>query len=189
MQYRETAQRLAQYRGEITELRKKMRALQQSVAPEEVAEYDFVTRAGKVALSELFGDKDSLFVIHNMGAGCPYCTLWADGFNGVLAHLENRAAFVVASPDAPETQEKFKASRGWRFRMVSHRDTSFAADMGYRSEQGWLPGVSVFTRDGGKILRIGDTGFGPGDDFCSLWHFLDLLPGGGGTWRPRFTYS
>jgi len=189
MEYRETAQRLAQYRGEITELRKKMRALQQSVAPAEVAEYEFLTREGRVALSQLFGDKDSLFVIHNMGAGCPSCTLWADGFNGVLAHLENRAAFVVASPDAPETQEKCKAARGWRFRMVSHRDTSFAADMGYRSEQRWLPGVSVFTRRDGKVLRVGDTGFGPGDDFCSLWHFLDLLPEGGGGWRPRFNYS
>jgi predicted dithiol-disulfide oxidoreductase (DUF899 family) len=188
MGYRETSQRLGQYRAEIAGLRKKMRSLQQEIEPQEVADYELATGAGTVRLSELFGDKDSLFVIHNMGAGCPYCTLWADGFNGVLPHLENRATFVVASPDAPATQEKFKAGRGWRFRMVSHQGTSFAADMGYRGENGFLPGVSVFKRQNGKMLRVGDTAFGPGDDYCSLWHFFDLLPEGSGDWRPRFAY-
>jgi predicted dithiol-disulfide oxidoreductase (DUF899 family) len=188
MSYRETAQRLAQYRNEIAELRKKMRALQQTVEPEEVSDYELATSTGKVRLSALFGGKDSLFVIHNMGASCVYCTLWADGFNGVIDHLENRAAFVVASPDPPEAQERFKASRGWRFRMVSHGGSNFAADMGYRGENGWRPGVSVFKRDQGKIFRVADTSFGPGDDFCSLWHFLDLLPDNGSEWRPRFSY-
>ena len=188
MSYRETSQRLLQYRKEIVALRRKMRALQQAIEPEEIDDYEFSTRDGKVPLSALFGGKDDLFVIHNMGAGCPYCTLWADGFNGVLPHLENRAAFVLSSPDAPEAQEKFKAARGWRFRMVSHQGTGFAADMGYKGEDGWLPGVSVFARHGGKILRVADTGFQPGDDFCALWHFLDLLPAGDTGWRPRFAY-
>jgi predicted dithiol-disulfide oxidoreductase (DUF899 family) len=188
MKYHETAQHLARFRREIAELRHKMRALQQSVEPQEVADYELAMRDGTVRLSELFGDKDSLFVIHNMGTGCPYCTLWADGFNGVLSHLENRAAFVVTSPDAPQTQERFKAARGWRFRMVSHRDTTFAADLGYKSDDGWLPGVSVFAKRAGKVVRVSDTGLGPGDDFCSVWHFLELLPEGDAGWRPRFTY-
>ena len=189
MSYRETSQRLAQYRTEIAGLRQKMRDLQQEIEPEEVRDYAFGTSTGEVKLSQLFGDKDDLFLIHNMGAGCPYCTLWADGFNGVLPHLENRAGFVVSSPDAPATQDKFKAGRGWRFRMVSHQGTSFAADMGYRGENGFLPGVSVFQRRGGRILRAADTGLGPGDDFCSLWHFFDLLPEGSAGWRPRFSYG
>ena len=74
--------------------------------------------------------------------------------------------------------------------MVSHQGTSFAADMGYRSETGgWLPGVSVFRRDGERVLRVSDTGLGPGDDFCTVWHLLDLLPGGAGDWSPRFNYA
>ncbi len=189
MSYRETAEKLGRFREEIAGLRKKMRALQQSIEPEEVKDYELAGEGGPVRLSALFGDKEHLFVIHNMGAGCRYCTLWADGFNGILPHLEDRAAFVLASPDEPEKQAKFKASRGWRFRMVSHRDTSFAADMGYRGEKGWLPGVSVFTRRGGKILRVSDTSFGPGDDFCALWHFLDLLPEGAGEWEPKYKYQ
>ena len=60
---------------------------------------------------------------------------------------------------------------------------SFAADMGYVSEKGgWMPGVSVFRREGDAIVRVSSTGFSPGDDYCTLWHFFDLLPGGVGEW-------
>jgi hypothetical protein len=43
-----------------------------------------------------------------------------------------------------------------------------------------MPGVSVFKRDGNGIVRVSDTSFSPGDDYCTLWHFFDLLPGGVG---------
>jgi predicted dithiol-disulfide oxidoreductase (DUF899 family) len=73
--------------------------------------------------------------------------------------------------------------------MVSHAGTSFAADMGYRSEEGGrLPGVSVFRRDRNRVLHVSDAQFGPGDDFCSLWYILDLLPGGPGDWQPKYRY-
>jgi predicted dithiol-disulfide oxidoreductase (DUF899 family) len=188
MQYAKTSEKLAYYRQQIAELRNKMRELQQSVEPEEVGDYEFSTTEGRVRLSELFGDKEYLLVIHNMGAACRHCTLWADGFNGLLPHIENRAAFVVASPDEPATQQKFKASRAWRFRMVSHSTTSFARDMGYWNDDGWLPGVSVFRKRGQKMFRVSDTGFQPGDDFCAIWHLFDLLPDGPGDWQPQYQY-
>jgi len=125
-----------------------------------------------------------------MGRTCPNCTMWADGFNGVLSHLENRAAFVVTSPDDPATQAAFAASRGWRFRMVSHCGTDFAEKMGYRSERGgWLPGISVFRKEGNRILRVSDQQLGPGDDFCSVWHFFDMMPEGWAGWRAKFSYN
>jgi predicted dithiol-disulfide oxidoreductase (DUF899 family) len=166
-----------------------MRQLRQTVEPEEVADYRLTGTDGPVLLSALFGPRDTLFVIHNMGKSCPSCTMWADGFNGVLAHLENRAAFVVASPDDPETQAAFAAARGWRFRMVSHQGSEFAADLGYRDERGfWLPGVSVFRRDGSRILRVSDAPFDQGDDFCAVWHLFDLIPAGAAGWQPRVSY-
>jgi predicted dithiol-disulfide oxidoreductase (DUF899 family) len=166
-----------------------MRELQQAVEPEEVADYVLAGPAGPVRLSALFAGKDTLFVIHNMGRTCPNCTMWADGFNGVLPHLEDRAGFVIASPDDPQTQAAFAASRGWRFRMVSHQGTDFAAQMGYRGDGGWLPGVSVFRQDGGRILRVSDQRLGPGDDLCSVWHFFDMLPEGANGWRAKFAYQ
>jgi predicted dithiol-disulfide oxidoreductase (DUF899 family) len=190
MSYRDTARKLTEYRRQIADIRAKMRKVQASVEPEEVRDYEFATPAGSVCLSGLFGDKNDLIVIHNMGASCPYCTLWADGYNGIYKHLAERAAFVVSSPDSPDEQRRFAESRGWRFPMVSHRGTSFAADMGYRSAKGgWLPGISVFRRDGRRILRVSDTGCRPGDDFCSLWHILDLLPQGADAWVPKLKYG
>ena len=101
MTYRETAERLAVWRGQITELRGKMRAAQAAVEPEPVRDYDFASCEGPKRLSQLFGAKRDLFVIHNMGRSCVQCTLWADGFNGLYPHIADRAAFVVASPDPP----------------------------------------------------------------------------------------
>jgi predicted dithiol-disulfide oxidoreductase (DUF899 family) len=189
MLHREAAEKLAAYRREIAALRDKMLALQNEAEPEEIEDYRFGTTDGPVHLSELFGEREYLFVIHNMGKACPACTMWADGFNGVLPHLENRAAFVVSSPDDPLTQRAFAAERGWRFRMVSHQGTSFAADMGYRNEQGWLPGVSVFRRLGDRIYRVSDTPFDQGDDFCAVYHLFGLLPEGAAGWRPKFNYD
>jgi len=189
MSYKDTAKKLAGYRGQIAELRKKIRAEQAEIEPEEVSDYVFATPSGSVRLSALFGAKPDLFVIHNMGRSCPYCTLWADGFNGVYHHLSDRAGFAVSSPDAPEVQKEFGASRNWRFPMVSHKGTSFAADMGFIGESGgFMPGISAFRRDGARIVRVSDASFSPGDDFASIWHIFDLLPEGPGNWSPKYTY-
>ncbi|HXE15773.1 MAG TPA: DUF899 family protein [Stellaceae bacterium] len=188
MTYRDTTKKLAALRGEIARLRAEMRETQSAVAPEPVENYVFATPDGDATLADLFGGKDTLFVIHNMGASCRYCTMWADGFNGVLPHLENRAAFVVSSPDEPAKQQKFKDSRGWNFRMVSHRGNNFAADMGYKDGTKFQPGVSVFRKEKGRIVRVSDQGLGPYDDFCSVWHFFDMMPGGAADWSPQFKY-
>ena len=81
------------------------------------------------------------------------------------------------------------AERGWRFPMVSHQGTTFAADLGYSRDGRPLPGASVLRRDGDRIVRVADTGFSPGDDFCTVWHFLDLLPEGAAGWRPKHAYA
>ena len=61
--------------------------------------------------------------------------------------------------------------------------------MGYRTDHGRLPGVSVFQRAPQGILRVSDTAFGPGDDFCSVWHLFDLLPDGAAGWAPQLDYD
>jgi predicted dithiol-disulfide oxidoreductase (DUF899 family) len=190
MDYKSTSTKLAVYRREIAAIRQKMRAAQVGAEPEEVADYQFATLQGTARLSDLFGKKRDLILVHNMGTTCPNCTLWGDGLNGIYHHLADRAAVVVSSPDPPDVQQRFAKSRGWKFPMVSDRGTSFAEDMGYRSKSGeWLPGISVFRRDGKRILRVSDAGFEPGDDFCTLWHILDLLPEGVGDWTAKLSYA
>ncbi len=124
---------------------------------------------GPVRLSELFGDRDQLILIHDMGFACPYCTMWADGFNGLLPQIDERAAFALASPDAVEQPKKGAAKRGWQFRMVSTRGSSFSKDMGFGDEGSPMPGVSTFVRaPDGAISRYAAASFGPGDKFCSV---------------------
>lgn len=189
MAYTDGTRKLAAYRKQIDGIRRKMKKVQQKIAPQPIEDYTLATIDGPVKLSQLFGGKKDLFVIHNMGASCPYCTLWADGFNGLYGHLADRAGFVVASPDPPAAQRKFAEGRGWRFPMVSHQGSSFAADMGYRSKHGWMPGISAFKRAKGKIVRVSDAPFHPGDDFASIWHIFDLLPEGPGEWAPKYKYG
>lgn len=190
MNYIEAMDALSRHRGEIAAIRGEMQRIQRSVDPVEVKDYTLATPYGETRLSALFGPRDDLIVIHNMGRTCAYCTLWADGFNGVYPHLASRAAFVVTAPDEPAVQQEFAAGRGWIFPIASHHGSSFATDMGYGSaEGGWRPGLSVFRRDGRRIVRFSDMQMGPHDDFCSVWHFFDLLPGGSEGWRPKFRYA
>jgi predicted dithiol-disulfide oxidoreductase (DUF899 family) len=183
MKYTDVNAKLADYRQQIAAIREKMRDTLATVEPQEVSDYEFSSSGGPVRLSQLFGEHEDLIVIHNMGASCSYCTLWADGYNGIHQHVVSRAAFAVSSPDKPEVQQRLAHHRGWQFPMISHVGSTFAADMGFVSAKGgWIPGVSVFKRNGGTIARVSDTTFSPGDDYCTLWHFFDLLPGGAGNW-------
>ena len=61
--------------------------------------------------------------------------------------------------------------------------------MGYTNdEEGWLPGVSVFKKRDGRVVRVLDASFNPGDDFCAAWHLFDLIPEGSDGWQPQYKY-
>ncbi|MGV3614308.1 MAG: helix-turn-helix domain-containing protein [Fimbriimonas sp.] len=182
---------------EIEALEKEVEVAKQRLAEarrrrprEAVADYVLRNPNGsEVRLSELFGDKDDLIVILNMGAGCSSCTMWADGFSGLSPHLMDRASFVVLSPDKPEVQKRFAEKRNWSFRMVSTHETSFFQDMGFWGKGPW-PGVCTFRREpDGSIVRIAKAVFDNGDDFCAVWPLIDLLDGGANGWEPKFTYG
>jgi predicted dithiol-disulfide oxidoreductase (DUF899 family) len=176
---------------QIETLKAKLSEARRRRPQEPVRDYVLLGADGvPVSLSSLFGDKKDLIVVHNMGRGCAYCTLWADGFNGVVPHLEDRAAFVVVSPDEPGVQAAFADSRGWRFRMASAAGSDFTRDMGYEDTPGdYMPGFSAFRRlADGTIVRTGRDFFGPGDDYCSPWRLFDTLDGGVGEWEPRYRY-
>jgi len=182
---------LAEAEEELVKTKERLALLRRQLPKEEVKDHALMGWDGSEAkLSSFFGDKKDLILIHNMGTGCSYCTMWADGFNGILHHLENRTGFVVVSPNDCETQKKFAASRGWKFKMYSAKGTTFNKDMGFENEKGGAqPGLSVFRREpDGRIFRVSKAPFGPGDDFCTVWHLFDLLTDGPAGWEPKFNY-
>lgn len=175
----------------IAALQQELSALRRQLPAEPVADFALAGPDGPVALSSLLADRPDLLVVHNMGRGCAYCTLWADGFNGVVDHLRDRAGFVVVSPDPPDVQAAFAQGRGWRFPMLSDPDGAFTRAMGFLhgDDEHW-PGVSAFRRtDDGTIVRTGADVFGPGDVYNAPWHLFDLLQGGAGGWWPMLDYA
>jgi predicted dithiol-disulfide oxidoreductase (DUF899 family) len=142
-----------------------------------IPDYVFKSQAQEpVRLSELFGDQETLVMVHNMGSHCPFCTDWADDFNRIVPELTDRVAFVVESADDPAVQRGYHASRGWNFNMVSSQGIPFKADMGFVDGQNKpIGGVSVFKRKAGGIIRTRRDAPTPADDSSSLGYFLGLL--------------
>jgi predicted dithiol-disulfide oxidoreductase (DUF899 family) len=187
-----TPEAIRRLEDEIARLKAALAQMRRSAPPLPVTDY-ILTRADglPVHLSQLFAGKRDLLVIHNMGRSCPYCTLWADGFNGVASHLQDRAGVALVSPDEPAELARFATARGWRIPVVSSRSTSFTSDLGFEPEAGKLwPGASGFRRTpDGVIVRTACATFGPGDDFSSTWHLFDLLAEGADGWQPRYAYQ
>jgi predicted dithiol-disulfide oxidoreductase (DUF899 family) len=175
----------------IVESRKQLNELRKQRSGDEVKDYQLSRKDGStVSLSELFGDKSDLIIVHNMGQNCAYCTLWADGFNGEWRHFENRAGFALVSADKPTTMKEFTEGRNWGFTCLSGADSDFTKAMGYLDEKGGpLPGISTFKKGpDGKITRVAHSWFGPGDDFCGVWHIFTMLENGAGNWAPKLEY-
>ncbi|MEZ5933968.1 MAG: DUF899 family protein [Alphaproteobacteria bacterium] len=174
----ETAERIYALEGRIFELEEELAQLRAKLAGEAVADYELTNWEGeKVRLSTLFGAQDHMLLIHNMGFDCPYCTMWADGFNAVYDHVAAKAAFVLSSPDPVDRQRRDAMARGWRFPMLSTAGSTLAKDLGFERHGKPLPGVSGLVKaPDGTLARHGMASFGPGDRFCPVWNLLDLLP-------------
>ncbi|NNL66416.1 MAG: DUF899 family protein [Myxococcales bacterium] len=181
--------------------------------PATPVETDWVLRAGPddlsvegplrdVRLSELFGEHDTLVLMHFMYGGaqespCPMCSMWADGYDGVVKHLEQHVAFAVCVEGDLATLRAFARERGWgRFRCVSSGGSSLKDDLRMQTpEGGQLPGVSVFTRSADGVCHtytqsamLGNGHFRGMDLLSPVWNFLDLTPAGRGDWMPGFGY-
>lgn len=179
---------IARLEKQIFEMTQKLAALRRSEAGAEVRNYSFETLGGEVTLLDLFAGRDVLFAIHNMGQACRYCTLWADGLNGFLPHLEDRHAVVLLSKDPPDVQRRFANSRGWRFRMASHGGGDYIREQSAAPGDGNMPGIVCYVRDGTRVLRKNSAVFGPGDLYCSIWNVLALAGLGESDWTPQYSH-
>lgn len=179
---RQLEQQIHELSGELARLRA------DSVERSQVPDYEFRTLHGTVTLTALFAGRDTLFAIHNMGRACRWCTLWADGLNGFLPHLEDQHSVVLLSRDAPEEQQRFAHSRGWRFRMASHGGGDYIREQSVLEGQDNMPGIVCYTLQEGVIQRKASAIFGPGDLYCSIFHVLGLAGLGFEDFTPQYRY-
>ncbi len=181
-------QKIREMEQKIYQLTLELNELRQAHSGEEVTNYEFETLNGAVYLKDLFADQEQLMLIHNMGQACRYCTLWADGINGLLPHLEQVMSVALVSKDSPTVQHQFANERGWRFRLASHGGGAYMNEQSVMGDGSNSPGVVVYQRHGEKIFRRNSAMFGPNDQFCSMWSLLSLAGRGVNDWTPQYSY-
>ena len=153
-------------------------------------DYTFRTATGTVELSACFEGKRDLILIHNMGVCCSWCTMWADAFNGVQAHLRNRAGLLLLSPDDPEVVEEFSRTRGWKFPVASAKGSGFTNALDFGTDDEPWPGLSTFYKnDEDQIEWVSSECFGDFDLFSPVWHMIGRLKHGVGDWEPEISYQ
>jgi len=169
-------------------------------------DFEFVSEAGPVRLSSLFGDKDTLMVYSMMfGAErkgpCPSCTSFLSSWNGTAFNLRERTAIVVTARSPIERLVEYKQQRGFAYLpFVSDASGDYTRTY-VNPEDADVPGFSVFTRSNGTVYHfysgelsgaMADPGQDPrgAPDLDPLWLMLDVTPEGRGTnWYPKLDYG
>jgi predicted dithiol-disulfide oxidoreductase (DUF899 family) len=96
--------------------------------------YRFETDRGNASLADLFEGRSQLLVYHFMfgpdyTAGCPSCSMIADGFNGFAVHLANHDVTLTAISRAPLVKlAGYKRRMGWTFPWASSFGSDFNSD-------------------------------------------------------------
>ncbi|HEX4583292.1 MAG TPA: thioredoxin family protein [Burkholderiaceae bacterium] len=96
--------------------------------------YRFETDGGSASLADLFKGRSQLLVYHFMfgpdyTAGCPSCSMIADGFNGFAVHLANHDVTLSAVSRAPLAKlQAYKRRMGWTFPWASSAGGDFNFD-------------------------------------------------------------
>ena len=166
--------------------------------------YVFEGPSGKETLSDLFAGRSQLIVYHFMfptswEEGCPSCSFWADNFDGIIVHLNQRDVSMVAISRAPFPKlAAFQRRMGWTFKWLSSFDSDFNRDYrvsfteaeraGGTAEYNYakhsvpvteMVGISVFAKDASGDVFHTYSCYSRGVDMLNgAYHYLDLVPKG-----------
>ena len=190
---------------EFTRLRDELTRQRRELPWEKVEKrYVFNGPKGKQTLQELFDGRSQLIVYHFMfdpswEAGCPHCSFWADNFNGIIVHLNQRDVTLIAVSRAPYGKlAAYEKRMGWNFKWVSSYETDFnfdyhvsftpeqlakkeaAYNFGTQAPYGTEEqGVSAFYKGSkGSVFHTYST-HGRGIDLLNTaYNYLDLTPKG-----------
>ena len=198
-------ERLLAKEKEFTRLRDQLSEERRALPWERVEkDYVFAGPNGKETLAQLFDGRSQLVVYHFMFAPeaevpCKSCSFWADNFNGIIAHLNQRDVTFVAISRAPLPKLQAFAKRlGWTFKWLSSggNDFNYDYDVSFRRDDvakggarynyaptqttmADLPGISVFFRDAeGEVFHTYSCYARGLDMLNAAYHYLDLVPKG-----------
>jgi len=128
-----------------------------------------------------------------------HCSFWADNFNGIIVHLNQRDVTMIAVSQAQYSKlAAYEKRMGWDFKWVSSYDTDFNFDyhVSFTPEEldrketfynynlqdthssEW-EGVSVFYKDPADRVYHTYSAYARGIDMLNVaYHYLDLVPKG-----------
>jgi predicted dithiol-disulfide oxidoreductase (DUF899 family) len=158
-----------------------------------------------VRLRELFTAPDRPLIVYHLMFGkqqstaCPMCTMWIDGFNGVVQHVTQNVDFVVAAAAEVPDLRAYARAREWRnLRLLSCARNTFKLDMGSEDETGGQRSyISVFRLGSdGTVHHFYSTSPSLSDDLdergidllSPVWNLLDLTPQGRRDWYAELSY-
>jgi predicted dithiol-disulfide oxidoreductase (DUF899 family) len=167
-------------------------------------EYVFDGPNGKETLSDLFDGRSQLIIYHfmydpNWDVGCPSCSFWADNFNEITVHLNQRDVTLIAISKAPYSKiAAYKKRMSWDFKWVSSFDIDFNFDYHVSFTQEELAkkkafynfisqdpgisereGISVFYKDPSDKIFHTYSAYERGIDILNnTYNYLDLVPKG-----------
>jgi predicted dithiol-disulfide oxidoreductase (DUF899 family) len=189
----------------FTRLSDEMSRLQRELPWERVEkEYAFEGANGTETLADLFAGRSQLIVYHFMfhpddKAGCPHCSLRADGFAGVGVHLNQRDVTMVVVSRAPFSKLlEYQQRMGWGFKWVSSGGSTFNRDyqVSFTPEEVAAKqalynftmqdpkarereGHSIFYKDASGAVFHTYSCYDRGNDKLNVhYHYLDLVPKG-----------
>ena len=190
---------------EFTVLRDQLNEQRRELPWEAVTkQYFFEGPNGKETLAELFNGRSQLIVYHFMfdptwDEGCLHCSFWADNFNQIIVHLNQRDVTMITVSRAQYSKlAAYKKRMGWDFKWVSSfisdfnfdYDVSFTtkelnkkeAYYNYNLQDPHSPereGISIFYKDStGRIFHT-YSAYARGIDMLNVaYHYLDLVPKG-----------
>jgi predicted dithiol-disulfide oxidoreductase (DUF899 family) len=197
--------RLLAKEKEFTRLRDELSGRRRELPWEAVGKpYVFDGPEGQETLSQLFDGRSQLIIYHFMfnpawEAGCPHCSFWADNFERIPVHLQQREiSFAVISRAPLAKLDAYRRRMGWSFKWLS----SFGSDFNYDYFVSFTPhevqngnaysnyaaakpfgedavGISVFAKNGAGEIFHTYSAYSRGVDMLNgAYHYIDLAPKG-----------
>ena len=110
--------------------------------------------------------------------GCPSCSFWADGFNGIDVHLAQRdTAFTAVSVAPLDKLVAYQERMGWSFPWVSSAPSSFNADFNVSFEPPPNPSGTEYnfiplaeSEEGGERPGLSAFVMGDGPNADTIFH-------------------
>ncbi|HEX4243912.1 MAG TPA: DUF899 domain-containing protein [Steroidobacteraceae bacterium] len=126
--------------------------------------YLFETDEGNASLADLFRGRSQLLIYHFMfgpdyTAGCPSCSMIADGFEGFTTHLRHHDVMLWAVSRArlPKLQD-YKQRMGWTFPWASSAGSDFNSDfsVSFSEDEQRAGGIEYNYRRASHVMDAGN---------------------------------